>query len=234
MPSIPDYDDAYVQELFDRMGSTYDAVNLISSFGFSQLWRKQCVSLAGIKRGDVVCDLMAGGGECWASIQGFGASIISIDFSRVMTERQIARKENRPGAIDVRCENALSTSIADSSIDAVVCAFGLKTLPLERVSQLADEIHRILKPGGRFSFLEISTAESWWLGPMFRWYMRRAIPLIGKLCLGDIECYRMLWRYTQAFGSCAPLVGKFQRAGMSARLAVHFNGCATSISGTKT
>ena len=37
------YDDAEVQDLSDRMGPTYDIVNLISSFGLSEFWRRQCV-----------------------------------------------------------------------------------------------------------------------------------------------------------------------------------------------
>lgn len=229
----PRYDEAYVRELFDRMGRTYDVVNLISSFGFSRLWRSQCVAKARISPGDVVCDLMAGGGECWVPIFRKEASIVSIDFSRVMSERQTELQERLGRPIDIRCENALSTSIDDGSIDAVVCAFGLKTLTTGDMTLLAGEVFRILKPGGRFSFLEISLAEGWWLGPLFRWYVRCVIPFIGKVCLGDIECYRMLWRYTRAFGSCSGFVDQFRQAGLSATTENHFNGCATSISGFK-
>lgn len=39
------YRDEYVRALFDRMGPTYDVVNWISSFGFSSMWRRLCVSL---------------------------------------------------------------------------------------------------------------------------------------------------------------------------------------------
>lgn len=59
------YDDEYVRDLFDRMGSTYDLVNHVSSLGFCRWWRIECVDRAEIRSGDVVCDLMAGGGECW-------------------------------------------------------------------------------------------------------------------------------------------------------------------------
>lgn len=63
METTPSYDEAYVRDLFDRMGRTYDVVNLLSSFGFNDRWRRQCVELARVGQDQRVCDLMAGGGE---------------------------------------------------------------------------------------------------------------------------------------------------------------------------
>jgi demethylmenaquinone methyltransferase/2-methoxy-6-polyprenyl-1,4-benzoquinol methylase len=150
-----------------------------------------------------------------------------------MVERQSRRKEKIQAVVEVRCENATATSLEDQSVDSIVCAFGLKTLSAESVQALASEVARILKPGGQYAFLEISTARSWWLGPVFRWYVSTVIPLIGRLCLGDIECYRMLGRYTEAFESCAKLMSVFQSAGLNPRLQSHFYGCATSLFGRK-
>jgi demethylmenaquinone methyltransferase/2-methoxy-6-polyprenyl-1,4-benzoquinol methylase len=233
MEPAPNYDDVYVRTLFDKMGRTYEAMNLISSFGFSSLWRRQCVTLAQIEADQRVCDLMAGGGECWGPVLDRHASVISIDFSTVMVARQDARRKKLGVGVDVRCENATATSLDSQSVDAVICAFGLKTLSSEATEALAREVCRILKPGGHFSFLEISTARGWWLGPVYRWYVSAVIPVIGKMCLGDIECYRMLGRYTSAFDSCERIVGLFDKAGLSTKLGSHFHGCATSISGTK-
>ena len=42
------YEDRYVQALFDRMGRTYGVMNVVSSFGFSELWRRHCVRNAGV------------------------------------------------------------------------------------------------------------------------------------------------------------------------------------------
>ena len=101
------------------------------------------------------------------------------------------------------------------------------------LARLATEVARVLKPGGRFSFLEISRADQWWAGPLYRWYLSSVIPTIGKLCLGDIDCYRMLGKYTNAFGSCEVVLPHFERAGLDCRLHQHFFGCATSITGRK-
>ena len=232
-PSTPSYDEACVRELFNRMGRSYDVVNFISSFGFSRWWRRQCVNLAQVTRGDCVCDLMAGGGECWPDLLQRDVSLVSIDFSPVMVGRQRRLRERLRTEVDVRCENALATSLSAASMDAVVCVFGLKTLASEARGAAAREVFRILRPGGRFAFLEISCARAWWAGPLYRWYISSIIPLIGRLCLGDIDCYRMLGAYTQAFGSCEHVRPAFREAGLSVELREHFHGCATSLAGHK-
>jgi len=227
------YDDIYIQELFNRMGPTYDVVNILSSLGFAEFWRRRCVLNAGVSPGARVCDMMSGSGECWRYIVKRGASLVSVDFSTVMIQRQTKRLAHFGNAVEVRRENALQTSIEDSSIDHVVSAFGLKTLDQHGLVGFAREIRRISKPGGRFSLLEISTAEGWWPSKAYRFYINSVIPLIGKICLGDIECYRMLGVYTGEFRSCDRIAQTFVETGLDVSVRHHFYGCATSLVGTK-
>jgi demethylmenaquinone methyltransferase/2-methoxy-6-polyprenyl-1,4-benzoquinol methylase len=227
------YEDGYVQALFDRMGPTYDLVNFISSFGFSEVWRRRCVLNGRVWPGARVCDMMSGSGECWRYVRDRGGSLISVDFSRVMAQRQAKRKMRFNESVDVRCENALQTSIESESVDCVISAFGLKTLSPEALMRFALEIRRILKPEGRISLLEISTANSWWLSPVYRWYVNSVIPIIGKICLGDMDSYSMLGTYTQAFGSTERIAPVFVEAGFDVSVHHHFHGCATSLVGSK-
>ena len=227
------HDDDFVKELFDRMGPTYSATNLITSFGFSEFWRKSCVVGAGIGSGTLVCDMMAGSGECWRHIRSDVSKIVSIDFSTFMSERQKKKRQMDAREIDVVCENAISTSLADSSVDHVVSAFGLKTLSDHAFESFAFELMRILKPGGSFSLLEISIPRNGLLRVPYTWYISSVIPLVGKLLLGDIDCYRMLGAYTREFHSCERLVPVFREVGLTVSMQEHFFGCATSLVGTK-
>jgi demethylmenaquinone methyltransferase/2-methoxy-6-polyprenyl-1,4-benzoquinol methylase len=95
------YRDEYVQSLFDRMGPTYGVVNMLSSFGFSSLWRRECVRNAEIRGGDCVCDVMAGSGECWPHVPRSAASLLSIDFSVEMVARQRRRQARSPRKVTV-------------------------------------------------------------------------------------------------------------------------------------
>ncbi|MDR3459517.1 MAG: class I SAM-dependent methyltransferase [Verrucomicrobiae bacterium] len=228
----PNYDEKYVAHLFDQMGPSYDVMNLITSFGFSEVWRAQCVGNLKITKGAVVADLMAGSGECWTylrrRLRGTG-KILSVDISPVMCRRQKARLGCAGSPVDIRCENALAMSLADGSVDHVISGFGLKTFNADQLNRLAAETFRILRPGGSCSFIEISVPEARLLQMLYGWYISSVIPLVGKAFLGGIDCYQMLGIYTAAFGSCAGCADIFRNAGFAVTVKKHFFGCATSL-----
>ena len=123
--------------------------------------------------------------------------------------------------------------LPDGSVDFVVSSFGLKTFSREQMAVFAREVHRILRTGGEYSFIEISMPRSKLLGGFFRFYVSRLIPLLGRAFLRDVECYRMLGVYTEAFGSCHHAIAPFRDAGFDPEVKSHFFGCATSITGTR-
>lgn len=214
------------------MGPSYDIMNLATSFGFSEIWRAQCVRNLKIPNGAVIADLMSGSGEAWTYLQGpvkAGGRLISVDISSVMCDRQKRRIQSLSIPVDVHCENALRLSLPSSSVDFIISVFGLKTFAPTQLTQLAGEMFRVLRPGGSCSLLEISIPNSLLLRVPYRFYISHVIPLAGRLFLKDIECYKMLGVYTEAFGSCSRVINFFSDAGFEATLNNHFFGCATSI-----
>jgi len=227
----------FVRDLFDEMSETYGLVNLVSSFGFCHRWRRQCVRQVEIPEGCAVVDLMAGMGELSPDIAGrtgSRGSLVSLDISSVMC-RNARRYEN--GALDcsVRVveDNALCSSLPAESADVVISAFGLKTLRPVEHNALAQEIHRILKPGGTFSLVEISVPNSPWLRVPYMFYLHRVIPLIGRLLKGNPDNYRLLGVYTSLFRNCHETAAAFRRAGLEATVQHLFFGCATGLTGRK-
>lgn len=233
---IPNYNEKFVAELFERMGPSYDRVNVVSSFGFCRSWRKTCIRNANIRPGDTVYDFMSGAGECTPYIRRVQrhGRLSSLDFCRFMTERQRTQVTPKAGpGFEVHCRNALESGLPDEQANALVAAFALKTLSPEQCREFAREVHRLLKPGGRFSMIEISLPKSRILRAPFLFYVERVIPLIGRRLLGNPDCYRMLGVYTVAFGDCSKRIEAFRDAGLQVRLERHFFGCATSLVGIK-
>ena len=234
---LPNYDQEYVTRLFDEMSASYDIVNLISSFGFSEIWRAACVRNLSIPPGATVADLMSGSGECWSYLNrrlGSNGRIVSVDISPAMCDRQRRRLGRFRGAhVEVIHGNALSLKQSNGSVDFIISAFGLKTFEQPSLKRLAHETFRVLRNGGSCSFLEISLPASSLLRIIYHFYIGTLIPLIGRIFLKNIECYRMLGIYTEAFGSCARVEGHFKNAGFQVKLKTHFFGCATSIVATK-
>ncbi len=231
------YDTSFVQNLFDEMSGTYGIMNLISSFGFARRWRRQCVEQIDFHKSCAVVDLMSGMGELCPNISSridSDSHIIALDISPIMCK---AARRYEKGKL--RCPlrviqaNALCSNLAGDSCDVVVSAFGLKTFSDIQLKQLASEVLRILKPGGKFSFVEISVPQSPWLRAPFMFYLKTLIPLLGWLLKGNPDNYRLLGIYTEAFGNCKTALSRFQCAGLEAEIRSYFFGCATGLVGQK-
>lgn len=237
-PASSLYSATTVKNLFAEMSATYGLVHLISSFGFALRWRRQCVLRASIQPGNTVYDLMTGMGECLPHIvskTGASATIRGIDFCSEMCSRARSTVE-RLGFADSRSileEDVLETSLEPGSADRIVCSFGLKTLDPADLGKLARQVFRLLRPGGRFSFIEISEPGSRLLRLSYVPYIRYVVPLLGRLFLGNPDNYRQLGIYTRYFKNCRHVREVFESEGLSTREYSLFFGCATGIHGEK-
>lgn len=218
------------------MAGTYGIVNLISSFGFAAFWRRQCVRQIHIDPGMSVIDLMTGMGELLPALSrrvGRQGRIRAIDLSPVMCRKANAMLSHRKISGEIVEDNVLTHSMCDGVADVVVSSFGLKTFSPDQRSVLAKKIHGLLKPGGRFSLVEISVPPSPLMHRPYMFYLKFVIPWIGRLFLGNPDNYRMLGVYTEAFQNCNTFVDELHRVGLDARPTSYFFGCATGITGFK-
>lgn len=81
------YTSHYIRNLFDNMSASYEIINMITSFGFSEIWRWQCIRKIELKNNDSVADLMTGMGESWHYVTkkiGNQVKLIALDFSSGM------------------------------------------------------------------------------------------------------------------------------------------------------
>jgi demethylmenaquinone methyltransferase/2-methoxy-6-polyprenyl-1,4-benzoquinol methylase len=144
---------------------------------------------------------------------------------------QIQRNGDR--AARTLCCDALDLPLPDASVDVVVSTFGLKTFTDDEWLRLGREVARILKPGGRFAFLEFSVPPSPLLRLPFRLYVEHYVPLIGRLVLGNPDHYRLLWQFTSRFENCERVVPAFRQAGLEVSVRSRFFGCATELIGKR-
>ena len=215
------------------MASTYGYINLLSSFGFTARWRRQVVAGLPLTSAGRVVDLMSGMGELWRSLaRGLPASshVLGVDLSPEMTRRL---RRSWPFRVDVLVHDVLDWDPEEGSADVVVSSFGLKTFDRERQQRLAHVVAKLLRPGGAYSFIEISVPSFLPLRLAFLFYLKRIIPLIGRLFLENPSCYRMLGVYTEAFGDASHFGGCLRRAGLEVSATSYFFGCATGVRGIK-
>jgi ubiquinone/menaquinone biosynthesis C-methylase UbiE len=81
-----------------------------------------------------------------------GARLIGIDLSPAMLEIARGRAAQLGLVADLSLGDAQGLPFADSAFDSVVCTLSLCAIPDER--RAIAEVHRVLRPGGKFLVLE--------------------------------------------------------------------------------
>ena len=231
------YDAKSVRRLFDEMSKTYGVVNLIASLGFTIIWRKVCIRK--IKpRGHVehIVDLLAGMGELMPNLHShFGSigKIQALDFSSQMCEGARKQAAQMTFPVEVIEADIFDQVLLSASSDVIVSSFALKTFSNDQQAALAKELDRVLKPGGEFSFIEISMPDSRLLRAFYKVYINLFIPMIGKFCLGNPDNYRHLGVYTEKFKNSQHFHSELLKLGIESNYFEHFFGCASGVHGRK-
>ncbi|GGF22539.1 class I SAM-dependent methyltransferase [Echinicola rosea] len=232
------YDPTFVKGMFDRMSNTYGLANLVTSFGFTAVWRYQCIAALPVSEARTAgYDLMSGMGESWPAIQrrfGKDVRIMAVDISDEMNHKA-RRNIQRHGyqKIKLRQLNILDHDLPEESAEFIVSTFGLKTFSLVQQEALAKEMARLLKPGGAFSLIEISEPRPRILKWLYMFYLKVVIPWIGKVFLGNKEDYRMLGKYCEHFKNSRDFYRYLKAYGMEVSYKSYFFGCATGVYGIK-
>lgn len=229
------YNPEYVKILFDKMSTSYEKMNFITSFGFSYFWRKQFINKVNFDDKNIkIIDLMTGMGETWSiTLQRFpNAKLTALDFSVGMLKFAHFKNEKYfKNQIKIINQDILNNQLKDNSFDLITCAFGLKTLNEDQISILAKETKRILKDKGKFTFIEVSTPSNTILKYLYGFYLGIIIPFFGKLFLKNPNEYKMLWTYTNKFVNAKNTEEIFRKSGLNVKYESYFFGCASGIYG---
>lgn len=108
-----------------------------------------------------------------------GVRWVGIEPNAYLRGRILAEPARRGVEADVRAGTAERLPAADGSVDAVISTLVLCSVP-DQMAALA-EVHRVLRPGGRFVFVEHVAAPS---GTILRCAQELATPLWAALADG--------------------------------------------------
>jgi SAM-dependent methyltransferase len=135
---------------FDKIAAKYSA-----HYGdiLSQRYRRQFINEPLLEAIDLsgasTIEAMSGGGETTAYLLERGARVTGLDIS----QEQMDLFHTRFPGCETKCTSMLSTGLASNSYDCVVVVGGLHHLQ-PNVGEAIHEIHRVLKTGGYFCFVE--------------------------------------------------------------------------------
>jgi demethylmenaquinone methyltransferase/2-methoxy-6-polyprenyl-1,4-benzoquinol methylase len=177
-----------IRRVFAAVAPRYDLMNDLMSFGIHRLWKRRlrscCADVTGI-----VVDLAGGTGDVAQLLADPQRTVIVVDPSLEMMN--VGQKVGSQGTANLRwlAGEAEALPLPNNSVDLLTISFGIRNVT--QLSVALAEIHRVLKPGGRFICLEFSR-PAWWLAPFYDLYSWLVIPRLGAAVARQPIAYQYL------------------------------------------
>lgn len=202
--------------MFDAIAIRYDLLNHVLSGGSDWYWRWRAIRALRLAPTDVVLDLCTG--TCDFGIEalrrGGAARVVGVDFAAEML--RIGRDKLRRRGLWARAPlvrgDAARIPLADSSVDAVTIAFGIRNV--EVPEEACREMARVLKPGGQLAVLEFSMPTAPGIRQGYAWYFRHVLPRIGRIVSRHSDAYTYLPTSVGSFFTPAEFTGLLERSGL--------------------
>ena len=131
-------------EFWDRYFKVYDVLNLVIPY---EELINTIVERLDIKKGDVVLDAGCGTGNLALKMKGKGAKVIGLDYCNEALDRYRLKD---PDAEIVIHSLTDTLPFSDNYFDKVAANNVIYTLDKGKRLEIFKEIHRVLKPDGRF------------------------------------------------------------------------------------
>jgi demethylmenaquinone methyltransferase/2-methoxy-6-polyprenyl-1,4-benzoquinol methylase len=193
---VPEDDkEQWVKRHFNTVAHKYDFMNTLLSFGTHYSWKRIAVGMMNLKPGAEVVDVCGGTADLAlmaAHAMGSAGRVVLYDINWAMMVTGRPKVEASPfaGRIEYVQGDAEKMSFADESFDAAMVGFGIRNLT--HLEQGFREMHRVLRPGGKFMCLEFSHPTTPWFRFLYDFYSFYIMPTLGKVLAGSQHAYTYL------------------------------------------
>lgn len=209
----------YVLNQFNRIARHYDLANDAISLGMHRLWKEEAIKALQMKPDGCYLDVCCGTGDLTqriASRLSAAGQVIGLDFAENMLELAQMRwdgvKSAQSPLVQFIAGDALSLPFADDHFDGAVISFGLRNLA--DFSKGLSEMARVVKPGGRVINLDLGRPTNWLFKPLYYFYFRQLVPIIGQLLQNDRTAYTYLPKSLDIYPPADGITELFAGAGL--------------------
>lgn len=184
-----------VRRHFNRVAPKYDFMNSLLSFGIQHVWKRAAIRMLGIKQGDKILDVCGGTGDLAilaAHRTGARGQVVIYDINWEMMAAGRPKIDPFPDLANIHYTQGDAELIAfdDHTFDVAMVGFGIRNLT--HLQRGFTEMHRVLRPGGRFLCLEFSRPTNTLFRALYDFYSFSIMPLLGQLIAGSAESYACL------------------------------------------
>lgn len=204
-----------VEQMFDNIAPTYDVLNHRLSGDIDKRWRRKAIAQLAPFRPQKMLDIATGTGDfaLLAARMLQPQQLIGADISEGMMAvgRQKVQRQGLEKIISFRREDCMQLSFADESFDAVTAAFGIRNF--KDLDTCLRELHRVLRPGGHLSIVELSAPVRPPMSWFFKIYSHTLLPLYARIVSKDKSAYRYLISSIEAFPQGEEMTQILRKAG---------------------
>jgi demethylmenaquinone methyltransferase/2-methoxy-6-polyprenyl-1,4-benzoquinol methylase len=206
-----------VEEMFDNIAPTYDALNHRLSWDIDKGWRRKAIGLLAPFHPQSILDIATGTGDfaILAAQMLCPEKLIGADISEGMMNigKEKVKKLGLNNIVSFKKEDCMAMSFEDNTFDAVTAAFGIRNF--QDLDRGLKEMCRVLKKGGHLSIAELTTPVSFPMKQLFHIYSHTILPVYGKLISKDNSAYSYLTATIEAFPQGEKMMEILRKAGFS-------------------
>lgn len=228
-----------IQTMFNSIAERYDLTNSVLSMQMHKRWNHTLVSSLMDSSSHTVVDLCCGTGDIafdYLKTTTSPCEIYLVDFCSNMLAcaKEKSHKLLFPPAHQLQFLEAdvQVLPFENELADRATMAYGIRNV--KNPEKAIQEVHRILKPGGRFGILELTRPTNRFLRLGHQLYLQVVLPLLGKFLTNNKEAYSYLQGSIDSFIAPADLEQLFIKNGFIHTRRISLSGgIATIIIGEK-
>lgn len=206
---------AQLNRMFNTISSKYDKFNDIMSMGLARRWRKKAILTLKDFPHEKILDIATGTADIIVkSFEHINPThITGIDISEKMLEigNEKIATAGLSDKVTLKVEDVSRMSFKNNTFDAAITSFGIRNF--DKLEQSMQEIHRVLKPNGKFVILEMSEPKTPVIKQGYLLYTNTLIPFAVKTFSNDPKAYRYLTDSMEAFPQGKELIEILNRNG---------------------
>jgi demethylmenaquinone methyltransferase/2-methoxy-6-polyprenyl-1,4-benzoquinol methylase len=182
--SLLDKREARIRSMFGAIAPRYDLLNHLLSLNIDRRWRRRTTELVPPEGDAPILDVCTGTGDlalAYDRAAGGRVAIVGTDFCLPMLvpARLKAERHGAAGRVQFLEADTQKLPFPDDHFQLTTVAFGLRNVT--NTDRGLAEMVRVTRPGGRVAILEFSRPRHWLLGPLYRFYFRRILPMVGRI-----------------------------------------------------
>lgn len=203
--------------VFTDVAPYYDVASNWASLGLCKRWRRRFVAAIALNPGDKVLDVCAGTNGVGIELLRRQPDIAVVAMDRSAAMQEVGRRKAREAGLVIESVigDVHELPFPDESFDVVTLQWASRHL---KIMDVATEIRRVLKPGGRFHHCDMLRPQNKLVGALYGAYLKACVSMTA-LAFGSgpeaWSCRDYFVRSIEMFYSAEEFSQMLERAGFT-------------------